>query len=61
MSQATQTVLEAMGVTVYRVSDADEVASTVEAAARFAFDSDQAVAVLLSQKLIGRKKWTAEK
>lgn len=61
MSQATQTVLEAMGVIVYRVSDADEVASTVEAAARFAFDSDQAVAVLLSQKLIGRKKWTTEK
>jgi sulfopyruvate decarboxylase TPP-binding subunit len=61
MSQATQKVLEAMGVIVYRVSDADEVAGTVEAAARFAFEGDQAVAVLLSQKLIGRKKWTAEK
>jgi len=25
-----------------------------------AFDSDQAVAVLLSQKLIGRKKWVSK-
>jgi sulfopyruvate decarboxylase alpha subunit len=61
MSKATQSVLEAMGVSVYRVSNPDEVASTVEAAARFAFDSDQAVAVLLSQRLIGRKQWTSEK
>jgi sulfopyruvate decarboxylase alpha subunit len=58
MSKATETVLQAMGVTVYRVSSAEEVAGTVEAAARFAFDSDQAVAVLLSQRLIGRKQWT---
>ena len=61
MSQATQTVLEAMGVIVYRVSEADEVASIVDAAARFAFESEQAVAVLLAQKLIGRKQWTNEK
>ena len=61
MSQATQKVLEAMGVIVYRVSEADDVAGTVDAAVRFAFESEQAVAVLLSQKLIGRKKWTAEK
>ncbi len=60
MSQATRTALEAMGVKVYRVSAADDVAPTVEAAARFAFDSNQAVAVLLSQKLIGRKQWTSE-
>ncbi len=61
MSQATQKVLEAMGVVVYRVESADEVASTVEAAARFAFESEQSAAVLLAQKLIGRKKWTVEK
>jgi sulfopyruvate decarboxylase alpha subunit len=61
MSKATPTVLEAMDLTVYRVDSAEEVESTVEAAARFAFDSDQAVAVLLSQRLIGRKQWTSEK
>lgn len=61
MSQATQKVLETMGVIVYRVERAEDVASTVEAAARFAFESEQSVAVLLGQKLIGRKKWTAEK
>jgi sulfopyruvate decarboxylase alpha subunit len=61
MSQATQKVLEAMGVIVYRVENAEDVASTVEAAAKFAFESEQSVAVLLAQKLIGRKKWTTEK
>jgi sulfopyruvate decarboxylase alpha subunit len=61
MSKATESVLQVMGITVYRVSDPGEVASTVEAALSFAFDSDQAVAVLLSQRLIGRKQWTNEK
>jgi sulfopyruvate decarboxylase alpha subunit len=60
MSKATASVLEAMDISVYRVTDADDVAETVEAAARFAFDSDQAVAVLLTQRLIGRKQWTSE-
>jgi sulfopyruvate decarboxylase alpha subunit len=61
MSKATESVLEAMGITVYRVTDPNDVAGTVEAAMHFAFDSDQAVAVLLSQRLIGRKQWTSEK
>jgi sulfopyruvate decarboxylase alpha subunit len=61
MGQATQKVLEAMDVIVYRVERAEDVASTMEAAAQLAFESEQSVAVLLSQKLIGRKKWTAEK
>jgi len=60
MGKATPSVLQAMDLTVYRVEAAEEVESTVEAAARFAFDSDQAVAVLLSQRLIGRKQWTSE-
>jgi sulfopyruvate decarboxylase alpha subunit len=60
MSKATTSVLESMGITVYRVTEPDDVAGTVEAAARFAFDGDQAVAVLLAQRLIGRKQWTSE-
>ena len=57
MSQATEPVLIAMGVKVYRVTDADEVAETAQAAADLAFGGDLAVAVLLSQKMIGRKVW----
>jgi len=57
MSQATEPVLTAMGVKVYRASEAHEVADTAQAAAELAFGGDFAVAVLLSQKLIGRKVW----
>jgi len=57
MSQAVEPSLAACGVKVYRVDDPDEVAETVEAAADLAFNSDLSVAVLLSQKMIGRKKW----
>jgi sulfopyruvate decarboxylase alpha subunit len=57
MSQATGPVLTAMGVKVYRASEPHEVADTAQAAAELAFGGDFAVAVLLSQKLIGRKVW----
>lgn len=58
MGRATPSALEMMGVTVHRASVAEEVGPTVEAALHDAFLGDQAVAVLLSQSLIGRKKWT---
>jgi sulfopyruvate decarboxylase alpha subunit len=57
MSRATQPVLEAMGVRVYRAESTDEVADVVSAAAAMAFDADQQVAVLLSQRMLGRKVW----
>ncbi|MCW5854080.1 MAG: phosphonopyruvate decarboxylase [Anaerolineae bacterium] len=57
MGQATPDVLRAMGVTVYRVTDAAAVHSTVEAATRFAFASYVPVAVLLSQSLLGSKSF----
>ena len=59
MAKATQGVLESMGFSVYRVTRADDVEETVQAAVDLAFESDQAVAVLLSQRLIGRKSWLA--
>ena len=59
MAKATQAVLESMGFSVYRVTRADDVEETVQAAVDLAFESDQAVAVLLSQRLIGRKSWLA--
>jgi len=57
MSQAVEPVLAATGVKVFRVTEADEVAETAQAAADFAFGGDLAVAVLLSQRMIGRKVW----
>jgi sulfopyruvate decarboxylase alpha subunit len=57
MGHATPTVLEAMGVRTLRVREAGEAAETVAAASIMAFDADQAVAVLFSQKLLGAKRW----
>ena len=59
MAKATQGVLESMGFSVYRVTQGAEAEETVQAAVDLAFESDQAVAVLLSQRLIGRKSWLA--
>ena len=61
MSKATQGTLELMGITVLRVSKAEEAAETVRAALDAAFDSGEPVAVLLAQSLIGRKEWTRSK
>lgn len=55
MGQATQEVLEAMGVICMRVEKPDEVLPTVSAALTMTFKSGNAVAVLLTQKLIGAK------
>src|ERR1700752_1973690 len=55
MGQATQRVLEAMGVICVRVEPPEEVTSIMSAALTMVFKSGQAVAVLLSQRLIGAK------
>ena len=55
MGQAVQPVLEAMGVVCLRVERPEEVVPTVSGALIMAFKSGQAVAVLLTQKLIGAK------
>jgi sulfopyruvate decarboxylase alpha subunit len=57
MGQATPTVLEAMGVVVHEANSAETIAPTVDAAARLAFGSYQAVAVLISQAVIGIKSF----
>jgi sulfopyruvate decarboxylase alpha subunit len=57
MSRATQPTLEAMGVRVYRVDSRDEVAEVAAAAVSMAFDADQRVAVLFSQRMLGKKIW----
>lgn len=57
MGRATPAAFELMGVSVRRASKPEDVGPTVEAALHDAFMGDQPVAVLLSQVLLGRKKW----
>ena len=57
MGQATPGVLSAMGVVVHAANGADEIVPTVDAAARLAFGSYQAAAVLISQAVIGIKSF----
>jgi sulfopyruvate decarboxylase TPP-binding subunit len=57
MGQAVAPVLEAMGVICLRVERADEVVPTVGAALTMVFQGGHAVAVLLTQKLIGAKQF----
>ncbi len=57
MGQATQTVLEAMGVIVKRIATAEESGPVADAAVRLAYNSYAAVAVLISQRLIGIKSF----
>jgi sulfopyruvate decarboxylase alpha subunit len=55
MGQAVEPVLQAMGVTCLRIERADDVIPTVSAALTMVFQGGQAVAVLLTQKLLGAK------
>jgi sulfopyruvate decarboxylase alpha subunit len=57
MGQATARVLRAMGAVVQQAQDAVEVAAHVDAAARLAFGSYCAAAVLISQRVIGIKSF----
>jgi sulfopyruvate decarboxylase alpha subunit len=57
MGQATRTVLEAMGTVVHRPGTADEIAPTVNAALRLAYNSYACVAVLIAQRVIGIKSF----
>ena len=55
MGQAVEPVLKAMGVICLRVDHPEEVVPTVEAALTMVFQGGNAVAVLLTQKLLGAK------
>lgn len=55
MGRAVEPVLEAMGVMCVRVDAPDDVLPTARAAITMAYQSGQAVAVLLTQKLLGAK------
>ena len=55
MGKAVQPVLEAMDFRVLRVDEPEQVVPTADAAMTMAYKGGEAVAVLLTQKLIGAK------
>jgi sulfopyruvate decarboxylase TPP-binding subunit len=57
MGRATQPALEAVGLRVMRADDPADLIETVDAAAALAYEADQQIAVLIGQRMIGKKKW----
>lgn len=57
MGRATEQSLELMGVRTIRVESLDDLAELTSSAITMAFESDQAIAIILSQRLLGAKKW----
>jgi sulfopyruvate decarboxylase alpha subunit len=57
MGRATEQALELMGIHVLRADAPEDVEDVVDAALHAAFVANERVAVLLGQKLIGRKQW----
>jgi sulfopyruvate decarboxylase alpha subunit len=55
MGQATPDILASSGARSFRIAEPHETADIVNAAARLAFEGYAAVAVLISQRLIGAK------
>jgi len=55
MGQITRKTLQLVGVIVYEVTKPEAAAPTVEAAARICFNGGLAVAILLSQRMLGTK------
>ena len=58
MGRATAKSLEIMGVNTYHVDRAEDICEVVAAGAEHAFNGDQSVAILISQRVIGRKIWS---
>ena len=58
MGAITDDVLRLSGFLTYRIDNADDVDELVGAGCDMAFDGNLLVAILLSQRLIGRKQWT---
>jgi sulfopyruvate decarboxylase alpha subunit len=58
MGSITEETLRLCGFLTYRIDSPDDVDAVVGAACEMAFSGAHPVAVLLSQRLIGRKQWT---
>ena len=57
MSMATEPALHAIGVRTMRADTASDLLEMVPAAAALAYEADGQVAVLIGQRLLGRKTW----
>jgi sulfopyruvate decarboxylase TPP-binding subunit len=57
MGRATEPALNAIGVRTLRADSPDDLIEIVGSAATLAYEADQQIAVLISQRLIGKKKW----
>jgi sulfopyruvate decarboxylase alpha subunit len=57
MGRATEPALQAIGVRTMRADDAEDLVEVVGAAAALAYEADQQIAVLISQRVLGRKVW----
>lgn len=57
MGLGTQAALEAVGIRVMRAETAEDLIETVRSAAALAYEADQQIAVLIGQRLLGKKKW----
>lgn len=57
MGQATEAALNLMGVRSWRADRPDDVEDLLRGAATMAFEGDEACALLLGQRLIGKKEW----
>ena len=58
MGTITEDALRLCGFLTYRIDNAADVEEIVGAGCDMAFDGNLLVAILLSQRLIGRKQWT---
>ena len=57
MGKATQKALEAIGVVALRAETGCDLIETVQQAAMMAYEADGQIAVLIGQRLLGKKKW----
>ncbi|MEM8790683.1 MAG: phosphonopyruvate decarboxylase [Pseudomonadota bacterium] len=57
MGRATQAALEAIGVTVLRAETGQDLVEMTAQAATMAYEADGQIAILISQRLLGKKTW----
>ncbi len=60
MGRATPGAFALMGVQCLRIDEPGEAAEVLASAATLAFDGDQQIAVLISQRMLGRKLWVSQ-
>jgi sulfopyruvate decarboxylase alpha subunit len=57
MGRATEPALNAIGVRTLRADTGEDLVDAVGSAAALAYEADQQIAVLISQRMLGKKKW----